>query len=118
VKKMSGLTGDGAGLMGNAFKDDEWALVLADLTTQTGKDIQAGYRFLFMSSQQAIRNPAARSWIEGARFGGAVHLPSNVDRLLDANGDVPMGYGMPVPPPEDLSTKPSVSGVQSSSSSA
>lgn len=45
--------------MGNAFKDDQPALVLADLTTQTGKDIQAGYRFLFMGTQQAIRNPAA-----------------------------------------------------------
>ena len=33
--------------------------MLADLSTQTGKDIQAGYRFLFMGSQQAIRNPAA-----------------------------------------------------------
>lgn len=59
VKKMTGLSGDGAGLMGNAFKDDQPALGLADLTTQTGKDIQAGYRFLFMGSQQAIRNPAA-----------------------------------------------------------
>ena len=38
---------------------DSAALVLADSTTQTGKDIQAGYRFLFMSSQQAVRNPAA-----------------------------------------------------------
>lgn len=34
-------------------------MALADLTTQTGKDIQAGYRFLFMGSQQAIRNPSA-----------------------------------------------------------
>jgi len=59
VKKMTGLPGDGAGLMSNAFKDDHPALVLADLTTQTGKDIQAGYRFLFMGSQQAIRNPHA-----------------------------------------------------------
>ena len=59
VKKMTGLSGDGTGLMGNAFKDDQPALVLADLTTQTGKDVQAGYRFLFMGSQQAIRNPAA-----------------------------------------------------------
>jgi uncharacterized protein (TIGR02391 family) len=59
VKKMTGLSGDGAGLMGNAFKDDHPALVLADLTTPTGKDIQAGYRFLFMGSQQAVRNPAA-----------------------------------------------------------
>jgi uncharacterized protein (TIGR02391 family) len=59
VKKLSGLSGDGMGLMGNAFKDDQPALILADLTTQTGKDIQAGYRFLFMGSQQAIRNPSA-----------------------------------------------------------
>jgi uncharacterized protein (TIGR02391 family) len=59
VKKMSGLSGDGMGLMGNAFKDEQPVLVLADLTTQTSKDIQAGYRFLFMGSQQAIRNPAA-----------------------------------------------------------
>ena len=59
VKKLSGLSGDGAGLMGNAFKNEQPALVLADLTTQTGKDVQAGYRFLFMGSQQAIRNPPA-----------------------------------------------------------
>ncbi len=48
VKKMTGLSDDGATLMGNAFKDDRPTLVLADLSTQTGKDIQAGYRFLFM----------------------------------------------------------------------
>jgi uncharacterized protein (TIGR02391 family) len=59
VKKMTGLPGDGVGLMGNAFKNDQPALVLADLTTQTGMDVQSGYRFLFMASQQAIRNPAA-----------------------------------------------------------
>jgi len=59
VKKMSGLSGDGMGLMSNAFRDEQPTLVLADLTTQTGRDIQAGYRFLFMGSQQAIRNPPA-----------------------------------------------------------
>jgi uncharacterized protein (TIGR02391 family) len=59
VKKLSSLTGDGMGLMSNAFRDDKPAIALADLTTQTGKDVQAGYRFLFMGSQQAIRNPAA-----------------------------------------------------------
>lgn len=59
VKKMSGLTGDGVGMMGAAFKKEEPSIVLAALTTQTGQDIQAGYRFLFMGSQQAIRNPAA-----------------------------------------------------------
>ena len=59
VKKITGLSGDGAGLMGNAFKDDQPALILSDLTTLSGKDTQVGYRFLFMGSQQAIRNPAA-----------------------------------------------------------
>lgn len=59
VKAMTGLSGDGAGLMGVAFKTEEPRLVLADLDTQTGRDVQAGYRFLFMGSQQAIRNPSA-----------------------------------------------------------
>lgn len=59
VKKMVNLITDGTKLMSAAFKDDQPTLILADLTTQTGKDMQAGYRFLFMGSQQAIRNPAA-----------------------------------------------------------
>lgn len=86
VKTMTSLPGDGAGLMGNAFKDDQPALVLADLSTQTGKDIQAGYRFLFMGSQQAIRNPAAHE-----QFGELDHdeafellgLASHLMRKLD-----------------------------------
>lgn len=59
VKAMSGLPTDGAGMMGDAFNDKKPPLVVADLRTQTGKDEQSGYRFLFMGSQQAIRNPAA-----------------------------------------------------------
>lgn len=59
VKAMTGLGGDGAGLMGTVFSSGKPQLVLADLTTVTGRDIQDGYRFLFMGAQQAIRNPAA-----------------------------------------------------------
>lgn len=59
VKKVTSLPDDGAKLMGTVFKDDEPVLVLADLSTRTGRDVQAGYRFLFMGLQQAIRNPAA-----------------------------------------------------------
>jgi len=59
VKSLTGLPGDGARMMSVAFKDEEPPLILADLSTQTGRDIQAGYRFLFMGSQQAIRNPPA-----------------------------------------------------------
>lgn len=59
VKKTASLSDDGIHLMGIAFKDDQPPLMLAELTTQTGRDIQSGYRFLFMGSQQAIRNPSA-----------------------------------------------------------
>lgn len=86
VKKMTGLSGDGAGLMGNAFKDDQPTLVLADLTTPTGKDIQSGYRFLFMGSQQAIRNPAAHEQfgeLDGDEAFELLGLASLLMRKLD-----------------------------------
>jgi uncharacterized protein (TIGR02391 family) len=59
VKAMTGLELDGSSLMGEAFKDDDPAIVLADLSTETGKNIQAGYRFLFMGAVRGIRNPEA-----------------------------------------------------------
>jgi len=36
------------------------------------------------------------AWIEGARFAGARNVPPNVALLLDQNGQVPTGKGMPV----------------------
>jgi uncharacterized protein (TIGR02391 family) len=41
------------------LSDDNPRLVLGDLSTQTGKDIQRGMRFLFMGAATAIRNPDA-----------------------------------------------------------
>lgn len=38
----------------------------------------------------------AGAWIEGARFAGAQHLPENVAGLLDQDGRVREGEGMPV----------------------
>jgi len=63
VKKMANLNSDGMGLMSSAFKDDQPALVLADLAPQTGKDIQSGYRFLFMGRSRpfATRPPTSSS---------------------------------------------------------
>ena len=60
---MTGLLGDGAGLMGTAFKGDQPTLELADLSTQTGRDVQSGYRFLFLarSGRSAIRPPTSSS---------------------------------------------------------
>jgi uncharacterized protein (TIGR02391 family) len=92
VKRMTGLNGDGAGLMGNAFKDDQPALILGDLATQTGKDTQAGYRFLFMGSQQAIRNPAAHEQFgdmgDDEAFellGLASHLMRKLDEVIETH---------------------------------
>jgi uncharacterized protein (TIGR02391 family) len=82
VKAMSGLTGDGAGMMGDAFKDKQPALELADLTTQTGRDVQAGYRFLFMGSQQAIRNPAAHEQFREMDDDEAFELLGLVSHLM------------------------------------
>jgi uncharacterized protein (TIGR02391 family) len=59
VKKMAGIEGDGSGLMGQVFSVDNPRLLLADVSTQTGKDIQNGYKFLFMGAAQGIGNPDA-----------------------------------------------------------
>jgi uncharacterized protein (TIGR02391 family) len=59
VKAMTGLDLDGSKLMGEAFANTDPPLVLGDLSTQTGRDIQAGFRFLFMGAGQGIRNPDA-----------------------------------------------------------
>ena len=59
VKKMTGSELDGQSLMGQAFSDKEPLLWLADPATETGRNIQAGYRFLFMGAVQGLRNPDA-----------------------------------------------------------
>lgn len=59
VKTMTGLDLDGSKLMGEAFANTDPPLILGDLATQTGRDIQAGFRFLFMGAVQGIRNPDA-----------------------------------------------------------
>jgi uncharacterized protein (TIGR02391 family) len=59
VKAMTGLDLDGAKLMGEALKDADPPLALADLSTETGRNIQAGFRLMFMGAVRGIRNPDA-----------------------------------------------------------
>ena len=59
VRTMTGLELDGSKLMGEAFSDSNPPIALADLSTATGKDIQAGFRFMFMGAVRGIRNPDA-----------------------------------------------------------
>jgi uncharacterized protein (TIGR02391 family) len=59
VRAMTGLDLDGSDLMAKAFGDKEPRILLADLSTETGRNIQAGFRFLFMGAVRGIRNPDA-----------------------------------------------------------
>ncbi len=59
VKAMTGLEADGTDLMAKAFNDDNPPIRLADLSTESGRNIQAGFRFLFMGAVRGIRNPDA-----------------------------------------------------------
>jgi len=59
VKEMTGVDADGSDLIGKAFSERKPQLVLANLSTQTGRDIQAGFRLMFMGAVRGIRNPDA-----------------------------------------------------------
>lgn len=64
VKEMTGLNADGSDLMGKAFVDKHAPLQLGDLSTDSGYNIQSGYRFLFMGALRALRNPGAHEPFE------------------------------------------------------
>lgn len=55
----TGKERDGVDLMHNAFSTDNPIIVLGDLSTTTGRNIQEGFRFIFAGSIAAIRNPGA-----------------------------------------------------------
>lgn len=50
---------DNAGLMGTVFSPKSPRLTLTYLSTQTGRDVQEGYMYLFMGTLKAVRNPGA-----------------------------------------------------------
>lgn len=63
-KKYKGKELDGADLFANIFNsDNEKTLLLAggDLDTQSNRDEQEGYRFLYMGLWKALRNPNAHA---------------------------------------------------------
>lgn len=55
---------DGATLMHTAFSPKNPIIALADLGTQTGRDMQQGYMELFAGAMSAIRNPKAHENID------------------------------------------------------
>lgn len=60
-KKFKGDELDGADLFAKVFSDDadKALLKVSDLSTQSGRDEQKGYRFIFMGMWFAMRNPKA-----------------------------------------------------------
>jgi len=59
VRDKTGEELDGAKLMFTAFSPNNPIILLADLFTQTGKDIQEGYMHIFAGAMRGIRNPKA-----------------------------------------------------------
>lgn len=62
-KKLKGTEKDGNKLFPEVFNDNETTTLLKvdDLNTDSGKDEQAGYRFLLMGMWSAFRNPKAHA---------------------------------------------------------
>lgn len=56
--------GVGQPLMNKVFSENDPILEAGDRTTQTGKDIHSGTRFLFAGAMAALRNPKAHENIE------------------------------------------------------
>lgn len=59
VKEKSGLSLDGKALMSKVFNEDAPIIKLNELLTQSDKDEQEGFKFLFMGAMVGIRNPKA-----------------------------------------------------------
>lgn len=63
-QKKTAEEDDGTSLMQKAFSENQPIINLADITTKTGKNIQAGYRFIFAGCFRAIRNLIAHYNVE------------------------------------------------------
>ena len=59
VKRISELNSSGKTLMMDAFNVDRPAIALNSLITDTDRNIQEGFKFLFAGSTLAIRNPSS-----------------------------------------------------------
>lgn len=63
---------DGVKLMRNVFGDNP-LIILGDLSTESGRNVQEGYGHIFAGSMQGIRNPSAHANLE-VSLQKAVHL--------------------------------------------
>jgi len=73
VLDVTGRELDGADLMRQAFSEKNPVLVLADLTTESGRNTQVGYMQVFAGAMQGIRNPTAHGNLDLPKE-EAIHL--------------------------------------------
>jgi uncharacterized protein (TIGR02391 family) len=97
TKKATGDEYDGADLMHRTFSVKQPVLVLGDLSTVFGRDMQQGYMEIFAGAMIGIRNPKAHSniTIDRAR---AIHflvlaslLMFKIDEALSTERNTPAG---------------------------
>ncbi len=62
VARISKIGQTGYKLMMAAFHDQSPAIILSDLATESGKDEQKGYQFIFSGSVMAVRNPRGHEY--------------------------------------------------------
>ena len=63
-KLKTGIVDDGASLMHSAFSPKKAIIVLGDVSTDSGFNVQQGYMEIFAGSISAIRNPKAHEIVE------------------------------------------------------
>lgn len=73
VARIAKLGQTGYKLMMSAFQDQSPAIVLSDITTESGKDEQKGYQFIFSGSVMAVRNPRGHEY----------RIRDSIDECLD-----------------------------------
>jgi len=66
-QQVSGRELDGVDLMRQAFKLDSPSILLAQLTDDTGRNIQRGYLDLFAGAMAGVRNPKAHGNVQITR---------------------------------------------------
>jgi uncharacterized protein (TIGR02391 family) len=87
VKEMTGLDSDGQDLMTKAIGDTNPLIQFGDLTKESGRNVQAGFRFIFMGVVRGIRNPDAHEQFRPLNDEEAfeeLSLASMLMRRLDA----------------------------------
>lgn len=73
VREESSIDATGFNLMMNAFNEDNPRIALNNLSNESEKNEQKGYRYIFAGSMSGVRNPRAHS----------TTFPETMDECLD-----------------------------------